>query len=100
METNLVLSKVIKFVHNSFYMTLSIKIISATPGFSTTDKILDIISDYPQGITTKELSDQLNRPVSMVNFYLKQLVNTKLVYARLDQPKQHWIYYGISHSLN
>lgn len=79
---------------------MTIKIISATPGFNTTEKILDIISHYPQGITTKELSEQLNRPVSMVNSCLKYLMNTKLIYARLDQPKQHWIYYHVSHSLN
>lgn len=74
---------------------MTIKIISATPGVSTTEKILDVISLCPQGITTKELSNQLNRPVSMVNSCLKYLMNTNLVYARLDQPKQHWIYYRI-----
>ncbi|PSF38251.1 MarR family transcriptional regulator [Aphanothece hegewaldii CCALA 016] len=79
---------------------MTIKIISATPGLSTTEKILDVISLYPQGITTKELSNRLNRPVSMVNSCLKYLVETKLVYARLDQPNQHWIYYYQFDSLN
>jgi predicted transcriptional regulator len=79
---------------------LTIKIISATPGLSTTEKILDVISLCPEGITTKELSNRLNRPVSMVNSCLKYLIDTNLVYARLDQIQQHWIYYRIFHSLN
>jgi predicted transcriptional regulator len=45
---------------------------------------------YPQGITVQELSDRLNRPVSMLNLCLKSLVATKKVLAKKNNNQ--WVY--------
>jgi predicted transcriptional regulator len=75
---------------------LLIKIISATPGPNTTERILELIQAYPEGIGTKELSDRLNRPVSMVNLCLKSLISAKQVYVRLSENGMQQIYYPTS----
>jgi DNA-binding XRE family transcriptional regulator len=52
-------------------------IIEITPDFpssTTTDRLLDSIRDRPDGVTIKELSDTLNRPVSMLQICLKILI--------------------------
>jgi DNA-binding XRE family transcriptional regulator len=57
-------------------------IIEITPDFSsstTTDRLLDSIRDRPDGVTIKELSDTLNRPVSMLQICLKNLIASKKV---------------------
>lgn len=57
-------------------------IIEITPDFSsstTTDRLLDSIRDRPDGVTIKELSDTLNRPVSMLQICLKILIASKKV---------------------
>jgi DNA-binding IclR family transcriptional regulator len=69
---------------------LSIKIIRPTAGLNTTDRILDIVRANPQGISVRTLSDQLNRPVSMINRCLKSLVAAKKILARKDNNQ--WIY--------
>jgi predicted transcriptional regulator len=63
---------------------LTIQIISATPGPTTTEKILESILAHPQGITVKEISSQLNRPVSMIDRCLKFLISSKQIYVRLS----------------
>jgi predicted transcriptional regulator len=72
---------------------LSIQIISATPGPKTTDRILELILAHPQGITTKELSYRLNRPVSMVNICLKSLIASQQVRVKLSDNGMQQIYY-------
>ncbi|MCU0536658.1 MAG: winged helix-turn-helix transcriptional regulator [Hydrococcus sp. Prado102] len=72
---------------------MSILIISATPGPKTTERILELILAHPQGIKTKELSDRLNRPVSMVNICLKSLIASKQVRVRLSDNGMQQIYY-------
>jgi predicted transcriptional regulator len=75
-------------------------IIEITPDFSsstTTDRLLDSIRDRPDGVTIKELSDTLNRPVSMLQICLKILIASKKVaieqhrhgekYAQVYVPK-------------
>jgi DNA-binding XRE family transcriptional regulator len=75
-------------------------IIEITPDFSsstTTDRLLDSIRDRPDGVTIKELSDTLNRPVSMLQICLRILIASKKVaieqhkhggkYAKVYVPK-------------
>jgi DNA-binding IclR family transcriptional regulator len=52
-----------------------IKIIQATPGLKTTERLLILLQNYPEGITMRKLSQQLNRPVSMLNICLKTLIS-------------------------
>ncbi len=57
-------------------------IIEITPDFpssTTTDRLLDSIRARPDGVTIKELSDTLNRPVSMIHICLKILIASKKV---------------------
>ncbi len=61
------------------YQLLTFTIIKATPGLTTNETILNLLKDYPQGLTVKELSDQLNRPISMIQTCLKLLVAGKKV---------------------
>ena len=63
----------------------TIKIISATPGPTTTEQILELIKSQATGMTIKEISSQINRPVSMLQVYLKQLVSSKQIYTRKSQ---------------
>jgi predicted transcriptional regulator len=69
---------------------LAIKIISPRKGLNTSEQIFEIIQVYPQGITVQELSDRLNRPVSMLNLCLKSLVASKRVLARKNHNQ--WVY--------
>jgi hypothetical protein len=78
---------------------LAILIISPTPGQTTTEKIFDLILAHPQGITTTQLSRQLNRPVSMVNHCLKLLRSSKQVYAKLSVDGKQWLYFPLSNNL-
>ena len=63
----------------------TIKIITATPGPSTTEQILDLIKSQTTGVTIKEISHHINRPVSMLQVYLKQLVTSKQICATKSQ---------------
>jgi DNA-binding transcriptional regulator YiaG len=57
-------------------------IIEITPDFpssTTTDRLLDSIRNRPDGVTIKELSDTLNRPVSMLQICLKILIASRKV---------------------
>ena len=60
-------------------------IVEITPDFSsitTTDRLLELIHHHPDGLTIKELSDRLNRPVSMIQICLKILIASKKVAVR------------------
>jgi len=72
---------------------LTIEIISATPGPTTTEKILELILAHPQGITVKEMSSQLNRPVSMIDRCLKLLISSKEISVRLSSNGMQKICY-------
>ena len=57
-------------------------IVEITPDFSsitTTDRLLELIHHHPDGLTIKELSDRLNRPVSMLQVCLKILIASRKV---------------------
>jgi DNA-binding transcriptional regulator YiaG len=63
-------------------------IIEITPDFSsstTTDRLLDSIRNRPDGVTIKELSDTLNRPISMLQICLRVLVASKKVAIERQQ---------------
>jgi DNA-binding transcriptional regulator YiaG len=60
-------------------------IVEITPDFSsltTTDRLLESIDNHPNGLTIKELADQLNRPISMLQICLKILIASKKVAVR------------------
>ena len=60
-------------------------IVEITPDFSsltTTDRLLESIDNHPDGLTIKELADQLNRPISMLQICLKILIASKKVAVR------------------
>jgi DNA-binding transcriptional regulator GbsR (MarR family) len=77
---------------------LAIKIIRATPGPTTTEQLLDLVRLYPQGLTARELSDKLNRPISMINVSLKVLLGLKQVSARFIREENKWVYYPKDYS--
>ncbi|MGK7930868.1 MAG: winged helix-turn-helix transcriptional regulator [Microcystaceae cyanobacterium] len=68
------------------------KIIQATPGLTTTEQILQLIEENAQGITVRELSERLNRPVSMINLCLKVLIAHKEIYLTNSLSKKRLIY--------
>lgn len=70
-----------------------IKIITPTPGLKTKEKLLQIIEDRNTGIMIKELSQQVNRPVSMLQVYLKQLVISKKICVIQSKVSKNLIYY-------
>ena len=70
-----------------------IKIITPTPGLKTEEKLLQIIEDRTTGITIKELSQKINRPISMLQIYLKQLISRKQICALPSKVSNNLIYY-------
>ncbi|WP_373542875.1 hypothetical protein [Chamaesiphon sp.] len=57
-------------------------IVEITPNFpsiTTTDRLLELISQHPDGLTIKELADRLNRPVSMLQICLKNSIASQKV---------------------
>jgi DNA-binding transcriptional regulator YiaG len=57
-------------------------IVEIPPDFSsltTTDRLLQLVGDRPDGITIKELSDTLNRPISMIQICLKIAISSRKV---------------------
>ena len=70
----------------------TIKIIQATPGPKTTERLLNLLQNYPEGITMRKLSQQLNRPVSMVNICLKNLISAKQVNVKLSKNGMQRLY--------
>jgi DNA-binding transcriptional regulator YiaG len=56
-----------------------IEITPDSPTLTTTDRLLESIRNSPNGLTIKELSDTLNRPVSMLQICLKILIGSRKV---------------------
>jgi DNA-binding transcriptional regulator YiaG len=57
-------------------------IVEITPDFSsitTIDRLLELLEGRPDGITIKELSDTLNRPISMLQICLKIAIASRKV---------------------
>ena len=72
---------------------IQINLISATPGISTQEQILQLVRDRHTGITVKEIKQILNRPVSMIQVCLKHLIASKAIFTRQNQAGVGLIYY-------
>lgn len=70
-----------------------IKIINAISGKNTTQQILEKIQISQDGITIRELSKSLNRPVSMLQICLKNLIALKQISVRKSKADLSLIYY-------
>lgn len=79
---------------------IEINIISATPGISTREQILQIIQARHTGITVKEINKILNRPISMIQVYLKDLTAAKAIVSRENKAGVGLIYYPNNCSLD
>ncbi|BAQ61144.1 hypothetical protein GM3708_1550 [Geminocystis sp. NIES-3708] len=53
--------------------------IKARGGLTTGETLLNVINQNPQGLTIKQLSNIINRPVSMINICLKQLTSNRQI---------------------
>lgn len=76
-------------------------IIEITPDFSsttTTDRLLDTIRQHTDGVTIKELSDTLNRPISMLQICLKILIASRKVAIKSQIKGQHLVKVYIARS--
>ena len=72
---------------------IQINIISATPGISTHEQILQLIQSRTTGITIKEISKLINRPISMIQVCLKDLIANKVIFTRKNRAGVGLIYY-------
>nr|WP_071891737.1 hypothetical protein [Cyanobacterium sp. IPPAS B-1200] len=59
--------------------------IKARGGQTMSERLVEIIREYPQGCTAIYLSQRVNRPISMINIYLKGLISTKQVRTRINK---------------
>ena len=71
---------------------VKIKFIQPRGGLTTSEKILQVIAENPRGLTIKSLSQQTNRPISMLNICLRNLIKDKQVKVRLSENKMQQIY--------
>ena len=72
---------------------MAIRILIPTPGQTTTERILELIQNNPQGLTIGELQQELNRPVSMLQICLRDLIADQLVEKR--KRGMQLIYYPV-----
>ncbi len=72
---------------------IEINIISSTPGVSTHEQILQIIQARNTGITIKEISKIVNRPVSMIQVCLKDLIAAEDIFTHKNKVGVGLIYY-------
>ncbi|MGF1589469.1 MAG: winged helix-turn-helix domain-containing protein [Pleurocapsa sp.] len=72
---------------------IEINIISASPGIRTQEQILQLIQARNTGITIKEMNKILNRPISMIQIHLKDLIATKAIFTRENKAGVGLIYY-------
>ena len=72
---------------------IEINLISATPGISTQEQILELIKNRRTGITVKEIKQILNRPISMIQVCLKDLIASKAIFTRQNKAGVGLIYY-------
>ena len=72
---------------------IKIKIISGTPGINTRERILELIQSRSTGITIKEICKLINRPISMIQICLKELIADKAIFTRKNKVGVGLIYY-------
>ena len=63
----------------------NIVFIQARGGQTMSERLVEIIREYPEGCTAIYLSQRVNRPISMINTYIKGLISSKQVRTRLDK---------------
>ncbi len=69
---------------------MAFTIIKAKPGLTTNEKILELLENNPDGLTVRQLSDQINRPISMIQTCLKLLVSCKKVVSKKIEVIQYY----------
>ncbi|BAQ63907.1 hypothetical protein [Geminocystis sp. NIES-3709] len=67
--------------------------IKARGGLTTGEQLLQVINQNPNGCTIKYLSNSINRPVSMINICLRQLISSKQITVQL-RGMQRLVYPG------
>jgi predicted transcriptional regulator len=72
---------------------IEIKIISASPGISTQEQLLKLVESKKTGITIKEIKQVLNRPISMIQIHLKELIADKAIITHKNKAGVGLIYY-------
>ena len=72
---------------------MAIRIITPTPGPTTSEQVLELIRNNPQGLTIGILKNQLNRPVSILQICLKGLIADKLI--KKQKQGMQLIYYPV-----
>ncbi|MGL5806834.1 MAG: winged helix-turn-helix domain-containing protein [Xenococcaceae cyanobacterium] len=72
---------------------MSIQIIKAKPGPSTTELIRNLILAHPDGITVKQIGKILNRPVSMIQRCIKPLTTSRQIYSKKSVDGMQIVYY-------
>ena len=74
-------------------IVIQIQIISATPGMTTQEQVLQLIRERKTGITIKEIKQILNRPISMIQIHLKELLADKVIISHKNKAGVGLIYY-------
>ena len=72
---------------------IEINIISATPGISTQEQVLKLVQARKTGITIKEIKRILNRPISMIQIHLQELIADKAIVTHKNKAGVGLIYY-------
>lgn len=72
---------------------IEIEIINPTPGLSTQEQILEIIKARNTGITIKDISKSINRPISMIQVCLKDLIAIDAIFTHQNKVGVGLIYY-------
>ena len=72
---------------------MAIIIIDPTPGPTTKDKILTLIEREATGVRLRDICQAVNRPMSMVQRYLKILSQERKIYAQLSENGMQLVYY-------
>lgn len=62
---------------------MALKFIYARGGLNTSETLLTLLQNHPQGLTMSELITALKRPVSMLLICIKELMKRKQVKAQL-----------------
>ena len=72
---------------------IQIQIISASPGMTTQEQVLQLVNERKTGITIKEIKQILNRPISMIQIHLKELIADKAIVTHKNKAGVGLIYY-------
>lgn len=79
---------------------MAIIIIHPTPGPTSKEKILAFIEAESNGVILRDICKTVNRPMSMVQRYLKILMKEGKIHAQLSSNGMQIIYYPGRRSKN